>query len=156
MDKVQIGLKISSYRKEKGLTQKELAQHLDVTDKTVSKWETGVNFPDVAILEKLAEELGTTVLELLDLHTSSSDEIVKSMAEISEEQRKMAIERERISKTELVIISIFVLGIEWILLSLMYDFLDGVPGLILGMTFLITVEIIVCTGMIINNIRRYR
>ena len=106
MDKIQVGLKIANYRKEKGFTQKDLAEKLGVTDKSVSKWETGVNFPDVAILETLAEELGITVLELLDLETSSADEIVKEMTEFSEVQRKMALERERISKTEIVLISI--------------------------------------------------
>lgn len=43
MDKKEIGRKISALRKEKGMTQKELAEKLHVSDKTVSKWETGVS-----------------------------------------------------------------------------------------------------------------
>ncbi|MBE5887203.1 MAG: helix-turn-helix domain-containing protein [Lachnospiraceae bacterium] len=156
MDKIQVGLKIANYRKEKGFTQKDLAEKLGVTDKSVSKWETGVNFPDVAILETLAEELGITVLELLDLETSSADEIVKEMTEFSEVQRKMALERERISKTEIVLISIFLIVGEWIFLSLMLSFFDGWTGVILGVAFFTSVEIVICTAMIINSIRKNR
>ena len=156
MDKIQVGLKIANYRKEKGFTQKDLAEKLGVTDKSVSKWETGVNFPDVAILETLAEELGITVLELLDLETSSADEIVKEMTEFSEVQRKMALERERISKTEIVLISIFLIVGEWIFLSLMLSFFDGWTGVILGVAFFTSVEMVICTAMIINSIRKNR
>jgi len=156
MDKIQVGLKIANYRKEKGFTQKDLAEKLGVTDKSVSKWETGVNFPDVAILETLAEELGITVLELLDLETSSADEIVKEMTEFSEVQRKMALERERISKTEIVLISIFLIVGEWIFLSLMLSFFDGRTGVPLGVAFFTSVEIVICTAMIINSIRKNR
>ena len=156
MDKIQVGLKIANYRKEKGFTQKDLAEKLGVTDKSVSKWETGVNFPDVAILERLAEELDITVLELLDLETSSADEIVKEMTEFSEVQRKMALERERISKTEIVLISIFLIIGEWIFLSLMLSFFDGWTGVILGVAFFTSVEMVICTAMIINSNRKNR
>lgn len=54
MDKKIIGQKISMLRKEKGMTQKELAEKLCVTDKSVSKWETGVHFPDIVAMEQAA------------------------------------------------------------------------------------------------------
>ena len=65
MDKKRIGQRISTLRKEKGMTQKELAEKLCVTDKSVSKWETGVHFPDIEIMERLASELGIPVSDLL-------------------------------------------------------------------------------------------
>ena len=107
-------------------------------------------------LERLAEELDITVLELLDLETSSADEIVKEMTEFSEVQRKMALERERISKTEIVLISIFLIIGEWIFLSLMLSFFDGWTGVILGVAFFTSVEMVICTAMIINSIRKNR
>ncbi|MBO5096766.1 MAG: helix-turn-helix transcriptional regulator [Agathobacter sp.] len=61
----EIGKKIAQRRKENGLTQKELAARLSVTDKAVSKWERGINFPEVTILEPLATELDTTVIAFL-------------------------------------------------------------------------------------------
>ena len=156
MDKYVTGAVIRKLRENKNMTQEELAEKVFVSSKAVSKWETGVNFPDVAILETLAEELGITVLELLDLETSSADEIVKEMTEFSEVQRKMALERERISKTEIVLISIFLIVGEWIFLSLMLSFFDGWTGVILGVAFFTSVEMVICTAMIINSIRKNR
>lgn len=66
IDKQQFGAFISSLRKEKGITQKTLAQKLYISDKAVSKWETGVSIPDVALLIPLGEALGVTVTELLE------------------------------------------------------------------------------------------
>ena len=53
MDILYTGKKIAELRKEKGLTQKEFAEILHVTDKAVSKWERGLNFPELFTLEKL-------------------------------------------------------------------------------------------------------
>jgi len=61
----RIGKFIAEKRKEKGLTQKQLALKLGVTDKAVSKWERGLGCPDVSILEILASELGVSILEIL-------------------------------------------------------------------------------------------
>ena len=60
-----IGKFIQEKRKEKNLTQKELAEKLGVTDKAVSKWERGLGCPDVSILEILSKELEVSILELL-------------------------------------------------------------------------------------------
>ena len=59
------GALIRQARTEKGLTQKHLAQRLHISDRTVSKWERGAGFPDLSLLEPLAEALGLTVTELL-------------------------------------------------------------------------------------------
>ena len=56
---------ISTLRKEKGMTQKELADHLGLTDKAVSKWERNLSCPDINTLPKLADILDTSVEELL-------------------------------------------------------------------------------------------
>ena len=61
MDPKTTGQFISFLRKEKGMTQKELADMLNITDKAVSKWERDVACPDINTLPKLAEIFGTTV-----------------------------------------------------------------------------------------------
>lgn len=66
MDNIKFGNLIAQKRKELGLTQKELAGKLHITDKAVSKWETGKGFPDLKLMEPLAEVLGITVYELFD------------------------------------------------------------------------------------------
>ena len=65
MNKERLGNFISGERKDLGLTQKDLASALHVTDKAVSKWERGMSYPDVTLLEPLAQELNLTVEELM-------------------------------------------------------------------------------------------
>lgn len=81
---------IAELRKAKGLTQKELAAKLHITDKAVSKWERGVNFPDLGLIENLAKELDTTPSMLLGLEDASKEEIMTSVAEISGQQSEDA------------------------------------------------------------------
>ena len=60
-----LGANIAKYRKEKGLTQDKLAELLYISDKTVSKWETGKSGPDILIISDLADVLGVEVDDLL-------------------------------------------------------------------------------------------
>ena len=65
MGSIETGNIISKIRKEKSMTQKELANLLNVSDKAVSKWERGESFPDVSLLPILSEILGITIDEIL-------------------------------------------------------------------------------------------
>lgn len=65
MNQSNIGLFIQTLRKEKGLTQKELADRLGISDKAVSKWETARSMPDTSLLGPLCSELGISINELL-------------------------------------------------------------------------------------------
>ena len=65
MEQEMIGKFISACRKEKGLTQMQLAEKLNITNRAVSKWETGKSMPDVSIMLALCGILGITVNELL-------------------------------------------------------------------------------------------
>lgn len=66
MQNKKIGQFIFEQRKSKNMTQKELAEKLNITDKAVSKWERGLSCPDILLLTPLAEILGVTVSELLN------------------------------------------------------------------------------------------
>ena len=65
MNQTEIGTFIAKCRKEKKLTQMQLAEKLNITDRAVSKWETGKSMPDSSIMLELCEILGITVNELL-------------------------------------------------------------------------------------------
>ena len=65
IDKRRFGAFVAALRREKGYTQKDLAEHLFVSDKAVSKWETGASIPDTTLLIPLSELLDVTVTELL-------------------------------------------------------------------------------------------
>lgn len=78
MDKEQFGKFVLELRKEKGLTQKELADKLYVSDKTVSKWECGKGMPDISILVPLGEILGVSVTELLECKRHAPDALLNA------------------------------------------------------------------------------
>ncbi len=65
MDQIKIGRFLAACRKEKDLTQRQLAELLHVSDKTVSKWETGKGLPEAQLMLPLCEALGISVNELL-------------------------------------------------------------------------------------------
>ena len=66
MNNIKTGQFILACRKELGLTQNQLAEKLNVTDKAISKWENGKSAPDIATLVPLAETLGVSVVEILN------------------------------------------------------------------------------------------
>ncbi len=66
MDQLSIGKFIALKRKEKNLTQEQLAEQLNISNKTVSKWETGKCMPDYSVIKNLCEVLEITISELMD------------------------------------------------------------------------------------------
>lgn len=79
MDQIKIGKFISSKRKEKNITQSELAEKLNITDRAISKWENGVCLPDASNMPDLCKILGVTINDLF------SGEVV----DMKENERKL-------------------------------------------------------------------
>lgn len=73
MKKQTFGNIIVSLRKEKGMTQLELAEKMGVTDKAVSKWERDLSFPDISSIPKLAEIFEVTVDDLMQVKTKTKE-----------------------------------------------------------------------------------
>lgn len=96
MDQAKSGRFIAEKRKEKGMTQKELAKHLGIGDKAISKWECGRGMPDNSIMVPLCDLLGINVNELLmgetlsvkDYNESSEDIILTLIEEKESLKRK--------------------------------------------------------------------
>lgn len=81
MDQIKTGQFIAGERKRKGYTQKQLAETLNISDKTISKWERGGGFPEVSLLLPLCGELGVTVNELLSGERVSPEDYQKKAEE---------------------------------------------------------------------------
>lgn len=81
MDNIKFGKFIRESRHDRGLTQKQLAQQLHVSDKAVSKWENGAGFPDIKLLEPLAQCLGVSLLELMKSDKNEAEQIDRDEAE---------------------------------------------------------------------------
>lgn len=69
---MNLGTKIDKLRKEQNMTQQELANKLNITDKAVSKWERGLSYPDITSISKLAKILNVDSKELIDLCTNEN------------------------------------------------------------------------------------
>ena len=94
MNTQDFGKFITELRKEKGLTQMQLAEKLNVTDKAVSRWETGKNFPDIDIFSDLAKILEVSVSELLEGKRIEKEELII----VSEEHIVKQIKKNKKSK----------------------------------------------------------
>ena len=111
MDAKEFGAFVQSCRKDLGLSQSELALKLGVTAKAVSRWERGVGFPEIKLLEPLADALGITMIELMQskrVERTLSAETAVSMVSDSvvsiAEQKRLARKQKRDMTVGLLII----------------------------------------------------
>ena len=99
MDQIKIGKFIAEERKQKGYTQKKLAEILGISDKTISKWERGNGFPEVSLLLPLCNDLEITVNELLtgqrlqevDYKKKAEENMVNLVKEAQENKKKIVL-----------------------------------------------------------------
>lgn len=98
MNNEKTGALIAQIRKEKELTQKQLADKIGVSNATISKWETGKGFPDISLLEPLSEALNVSVSEILlgerRENTENEDILLGKLVDLSvkEQNRKIKIQ----------------------------------------------------------------
>lgn len=118
MDQVKIGKFIAQTRKEKGLTQRELADKLFISDKTVSKWECGNGLPEISLMMPLCEILGITVNELLtgkrlassEYQQNAEENIMKLIKEKNEVKFRLIIEAAVVFLTLIPAITIIMIA----------------------------------------------
>ena len=97
MNNEKFGNFIKKLRSEKGLTQKELGEKLNITDKAISKWERGISFPDITVLNSLADFFEVDVSELLNGERGKKEEIdIDKKIEEAIEQYKNIEEKRKI------------------------------------------------------------
>ena len=101
MDQVKIGKFIAEQRKQKGLTQMQLAERLGVTDRAVSKWENGRSMPDTSIMLELCDTLKISVNELLlgevitmENYNEKSEKLLLEMTKAKEDADKRLLAME--------------------------------------------------------------
>lgn len=136
MDAEKTGIFIAQLRGERGLTQRELADRIGVTDKAVSKWENGRGFPDVAILETLSKELGVSIAELMSGERSTPENaaaqsdgaIIETLKYIKQMSRKTVGTLIIILGVVMLAAPMFVSGIS----SLRRFWTFSVPPLVMG------------------------
>lgn len=122
MDQRKIGALLRDLRKEKGITQEELAEKMMVSNRTVSRWETGSNLPDIEILIELSDFYNVDLREILDgekkgekIMDKDLKETIIKVADYKEEEKKRFVKFINI-----VLIIAFVLGT----INMAIDFVD--------------------------------
>lgn len=138
MDQKKIGRFLKELRKEKELTQEQLAEQFHVSDRTVSRWETGSNMPDLSVLVELAEFYQVDMKEIIDGERKSENmneevkEVAVKMADYAEEQKgKLLIWIRLISLVGTIFMAI-VLG----LLSMDYE-----PGILSLIAYVLSIAV---------------
>ena len=106
MDQIKIGRFIAQERKQKNYTQRQLADRLGISDKTISKWERGNGFPEVSLLLPLCEELDISVNELLTGERVSDTEYRKKA-----EENMVNLVKEAQENKKKIILSALVAGL---------------------------------------------
>ncbi|MBE5882083.1 MAG: helix-turn-helix transcriptional regulator [Lachnospiraceae bacterium] len=109
MEKEKLGSFISELRKEHSMTQKELSERLGVTDKAVSKWERGLSFPDISLLEPLANTFEVSVLELLQGKRLPKEEAIPAVPANEVLDDLLRISDDEIRKKHVISKSIIIL-----------------------------------------------
>ena len=137
MNQERIGKFISELRKEKSMTQDQLAEKLGVTDKSISRWENGKTMPDLSMLTILSKELNVEISELLNGRRMNKEELEKlrdtinNIIEYSNEEKKVKTSKlNNYFRAGLICILIVILDNQFNLLS--YIFKDNIPNFIDG------------------------
>ena len=140
MDQIKIGKFIADERKRKGYTQKQLSEKLEISDKTISKWERGNGFPEVSLLLPLCNELEITVNELLSGERVSEEDYLKKA-----EENMVNLVREALESKKKIVLSAMVAGFTIIatvplfILSGMFEMPVWTRVLLMGIGFVIMV-----------------
>ena len=102
MDQKQIGSFLKELRKEKSITQEQLAEHLNVSGRTVSRWETGSNMPDISLLVELSEFYDVSIPEIINGERKSENmneevkEVANSMSEYALAEKESMLKEIRV------------------------------------------------------------
>jgi transcriptional regulator with XRE-family HTH domain len=136
MDLNRIGTFLQELRKEKKLTQEQLAEKMGVARRTVSRWETGSNMPDLDILVELSDFYDVDLREILSGERKSeqmNEELKQTVLQVAEYSNE---EKKRTSK---IIMIFFVLGIAALIINIAIDFIEPestfLSGFVSGCTY---------------------
>ena len=144
MDMKKIGCFLKALRKEKGLTQEQLAEKLGVAGRTVSRWETASNMPDLSVLIQLAEFYNIEVGEILDgerkdiIMDKEVKETLTKIADYSNDEKQKAVNVYKFSLMAMFFIGFIIVLIEFaMLIDFRYIIAESLPLLIGGCTCII-------------------
>lgn len=155
MDQKKIGSFLKVLRKEKGLTQEQLAQHLHVSGRTVSRWETGSNMPDISLLIKIAEFYDVSIPEIAsgerknEAMNEETKEVARTLSEYAESEKEGILRKIRLESALGVCALAVYAALDITGLTLKNDFLSRLSDLSLTLVAITTMMIpLYATGLL--------
>ena len=146
MDALETGKRIQELRKQHGWTQKELAERICVSDKAVSKWERGLNFPDMALLKPLAEVLETSVTELLGIENQQPAQAAEIVTAVAAEETAR-LRKEIRNRAMICLVS----GVIWLVTQFVISSTINRMGIYDKTIHVCTLGMAGCAGSLIGN-----
>lgn len=157
MDQQKIGRFLKDLRKEKNLTQEQLAERFQISRRTVSRWETGSNLPDLDILMEMADYYDVDLRELLDGERKSEkmnkelEETVLKVADYSNEEKQKLTKR-----MHWLFIGGFIAAVIYVVLVFTDHSNNFLGGMCLGITFGMMIVGVIMTSKYAARIRAYK
>ena len=153
MDQMKIGMFFKELRKEKGLTQEQLAERLRVSRRTVSRWETGSNMPDLDILIEMSDYYEVELRELLDGERKGKkmdkelEETVLKVADYSNDEKQKLTRRMHL---------LFICGLIAAVVYLILLFTDRADNFLGGFCQGVTLGMMIVGVIMTARIRAYK
>lgn len=156
MDQTKIGAFLKDLRKHNGLTQEQLAEKLNISNRSISRWETGKSLPDIAILIELAEFYNVDINEILDGKRKDNTnvepkELINAIANYT--NHDMEIILNRIKRYSFISICALFLGIIFAIFDFSNKFYQ-ITDLLFGLTAISIIEVLLSSNGKIEEIKK--
>ena len=159
MNQKKIGRFLKELRKEMGITQEEVAEKLDVSSRTISRWETGANMPDISLLVNIAEIFNVSIPEIIngerksEIMEKETKKVAEAMSDYATAEKAVVLKRVKV----ISIIGLVSLIIGLIMESICYDSMipiyESIKGTCFGLGVGALVTMVLYTTGILEKIK---
>ena len=159
MNQKKIGSFLKELRKEMGITQEEFAEKLDVSSRTISRWETGANMPDISLLVNIAEIFNVSIPAIIngerksEIMEKEAKKVAEAMSDYATAEKAVVLKRVKV----ISIIGLVALIIGLIMESICYDSMipiyESIKGICLGLGVGALVTMVLYTTGILEKIK---
>ena len=161
MDQKKIGIFLKELRKDKSITQEQFAEIIGVSNRTISRWETGSNMPDLDILIQIADYYEVDIREIFDGERKSEkmnkelEETVLKVADYSNDERKRLTKRMHF---------LFLVGVVAFIIFIILEvmgladsgYTESIASFALGMSFAMLIIGVIYTSTYMSRIRNFK
>ena len=162
MEQIQIGSFLKKLRKEKGITQEQFAEVLNVSARTISRWENGNNMPDISLLIEIADFFDVSIPEIIngERKRETMEEKIKEVAECltdyADTEKTILLKRARIISILGLIALLSGLVMEFIQANSQIPIYESIKGICLGFSVGSLITMVLYTTGILAKIKKKR